>query len=269
MRKCSSQNQFLKTKKEWNMVTNKNDFMVTFFVILGIFAINACTSVRYKSRPALEPVPVAGPAPIAEAKPEPIVEAGSEPAPPALPVALPVAEQAAEPERIPLTVQSYINVERLKGKPKGLIVVPSEGWVNEANEIAYKGNHKIYLLKKKGASFEPVKITFEAKDINYGALVIELEPGEYKIDKIDTNLFNIKCNCYEEYSLRFNNTNFKVENEIARITPYALTTLTYTDNPKINKTFLSHPNNTFKYNIRWYLENLFLKKGYNKNWKIM
>ena len=59
----------------------------------------------------------------------------------------PVAEQAAEPERVPLTVQSYIHVERLKGKPKGLIVVPFEGWVNETNEIAYKGNQKIYLLK--------------------------------------------------------------------------------------------------------------------------
>ena len=141
--------------------------------------------------------------------------------------------------------------------------------MNETNEIAYKGSQKIYLLKKKGASFEPVKVNFEAKDINYGALVIELEPGEYKIDKIDTNLFDTKCNCYEGYRLRFNNTNFTVENEIARITPYALTTLTYTDEPKNNKTFLSHTNNKFKFNIRWYLENLLLKKDYDKNWKIM
>ena len=139
----------------------------------------------------------------------------------------------------------------------------------ETNEIAYKGNQKIYLLKKKGTSFEPVEITFEAKDIDYGALVIELEPGEYKIDKIDTNLFDTKCNCYEGYRLKFNNTNFKVENKIARITPYALTTLTYTDNPKNNKTFLSRTNNKFKYNIRWYLENLLLKKDYDKNWKVM
>ena len=100
-------------------------------------------------------------------------------------------------------------------------------------------------------------------------MVIELEPGEYKIDKIDTNLFDTNCNCYEGYRLRFNNTNFKVENEIARITPFALTTLTYTDYPKNNKTFLSHTNNKFKYNIRWYLENLLLKKDYHKNWKIM
>ena len=100
-------------------------------------------------------------------------------------------------------------------------------------------------------------------------MVIELEPGEYKIDKIDTNLFDNMCNCYEGYRLRFNNTNFKVENEIARITPYALTTLTYTDNPNNNKTFLSRTNNKFKYNIRWYLENLLLKKDYDKNWKIM
>ena len=249
------------------MVTNKNQFLVTFFIILGIFALNACTATRYKSRPALEPLSVAEPAPIAEVEPTPIAEA--EPAPPALPVAVPVAEQTAKPERVPLTVQSYIHVERLKGKPKGLIVVPSEGWVNETNEIAYKGNQKIYLLKKKGDFFEPVKITFETKDINYGALVIELEPGEYKIDKIDTNLFDTKCNCYEGYRLRFKNTNFKVENEIAHITPYALTTLTYTDNPKYNKTFLSHTNNKFKYNIRLYLENLLLKNNYDKNWKIM
>ena len=100
-------------------------------------------------------------------------------------------------------------------------------------------------------------------------LVIELEPGEYKIDKIDTNLFDTMCNCYEGYRLRFNNTNFKVENKIARITPYALTTLTYTDKPNNNKTFLSRTNNKFKYNIRWYLENLLLKKDYDKNWKIM
>ena len=251
------------------MVTKKYDFIITFFIIFGIFALNACATVRYKSRPALETV--AGPATILEAEPiaEPIAEAEAEPAPPALPVARPVAEQTAESERVPLTVQSYIHVERLKGKPKGLIVVPSEGWVNETNEIAYKGNQKIYLLKKKGTSFEPVKITFEAKDINYGALVIELEPGEYKIDKIETNLFDSTCNCYEGYRLRFNNTNFKVENEIARITPYALTTLTYTDNPNNNKTFLSRTNNKFKYNIRWYLENLLLKKDYDKNWKIM
>ena len=189
--------------------------------------------------------------------------------PPPVPTAIPVAETSSKPERVPLTVQSYIHVERLKGKPKGLIVLPSEGWVNETNEIAYKGNQKIYLLKKKGASFEPVEITFEAKDINYGALVIELEPGEYKIDKIDTNLFDTICNCYEGYRLRFNNTNFKVENEIARITPYALTNLVFTDNPKNNKIFLSHTNKKFKYNIRLYLENLLLKKEYNNKWKIM
>ena len=251
------------------MFTKKNDFTVTFFIIFGIFALNACATVRYKSRPALEPLPETGPVPIAEAVLEPITEAELEPAPPVLPISIPVAEEAAEPERVPLTVQSYIHVESLKGKPKGLIVLPSEGWVNETNDIAYKGNQKIYLLKKNGAYFEPVEITFEAKDIDYGALVIELEPGEYKIDKIDTNLFDTICNCYEGYRLRFNNTNFKVENKIARITPYALTTLTYTDKPNNNKTFLSRTNNKFKYNIRWYLENLLLKKDYDKNWKIM
>ena len=250
------------------MVTKKNDFIVTFFITFGIFALNACATVRYESRPALEPLPVTGPVPIAKAELEPITEAELEPAPPVLPDSVPVAEEA-EPERVPLTVQSYIHAERLKGKPKGLIVLPSEGWVNETNEIAYKGNQKIYLLKKKGASFEPFEKTFMAKDINYGALVIELEPGEYKIDKIDTSLFDTICNCYEGYRLRFNNTNFKVENGIARITPYALTTLTYTDNPNNNKTFLSRTNNKFKYNIRWYLENLLLKKDYDKNWKIM
>ena len=253
------------------MFTKKNDFIVTFFIIFGIFALNACTTVRYESRPALEPLPVTGQVPITEAEDEvePIAEAEKEPAPPVLPVSVPLAKEAAEPERVPLTVKSYIHVERLKGKPKGLIVLPSEGWVNETNEITYKGNQKIYLLKKNESSFEPVEITFEAKDINYGALVIELEPGEYKIDKIDTNIFDKMCNCYEGYRLRFNNTNFKVENEIARITPYALTTLTYTDNPNNNKTFLSRTNNKFKYNIRWYLENLLLKKDYDKNWKIM
>ena len=95
------------------------------------------------------PVPVA----VAEsaAEPEPIAA----PKPHAVPsaFALPVAEPLAEPERVPLTVQSYIHVERLKGKPKGLIVVPFEGWVNETNEIPYKGSQKIYLLKKNGASF--------------------------------------------------------------------------------------------------------------------
>ena len=253
------------------MVTKKNDLMVTFFIIFGIFALNACATVRYESRPALEPLTVTGTIPIAkaEAEVELIAKAEVEPAPPVLPVSVPVAEEAVEPERVPLTVQSYINVERLKGKPKGLIVLPSEGWVNETNEITYKGNQKIYLLKKNGPSFEPVEIIFEAKDINYGALVIELEPGEYKIDKIDTTLFDNICNCFEGYSLIFNNTIFKVENEIARITPYALTTLTYTDNPNNNKTFLSRTNNKFKYNIRWYLENLLLKKDYDKNWKIM
>ena len=250
------------------MVNKKYDVVVTFLISFSIIVLNACSTVQYQSRPVvaeLELAPIAEPVSETEAEPTPIAE----PAPPTLPVAIPVAEPEAEPERVPLTVQAYIHVERLKGKPKGLIVVPSEGWVNETNEIAYKGSQKIYLLKNKGASFEPVKITFEAKDINYGALVIELEPGEYKIDKIDTNLFDTKCNCYEGYRLKFNNTNFKVENEIARITHYALTTLTYTDNPKNNKTFLSHTNNKFKYNIRWYLENLLLKKDYDKNWKIM
>ncbi len=251
------------------MVTKKNDFMVKLFIIFGIFALNSCATVRYESRPALESLPVIGPLPIAAAEEEPIAAAEVEPSPPVLPVSLPVAEEEVKPERVPLTVQSYIHVERLRGKPKGLIVLPSEGWVNETNEIAYKGNQKIYLLKKKGGGFEPVEIIFESKDINYGALVIELEPGEYKIDKIDTNIFDTICNCYEGYSLRFNNTNFKVENGIARITPYALTTLTYTDNPNNNKTFLSLTNNKFKYNIKWYLENLLLKKDYDKNWKIM
>ena len=125
------------------MVTKKNDFIVTFFIIFGIFSLNACTNVRYESRPTLDPLPVTGPVPIAEAELEPIAEAELEPAPPVLPVSLPVAEKAAEPERVPLTVQSYIHVEKLKGKPKGLIVFPSEGWVNETNEIAYKGNQKI------------------------------------------------------------------------------------------------------------------------------
>jgi hypothetical protein len=69
--------------------------------------------------------------------------------------------------------------------------------------------------------------------------------------------------------LRFNNTNFKVLNEIVQITPYALTTLTFTEKPMNNKTFLSHTNNKFKYNIRLYLENVLLKKNYDKNWKIM
>ena len=248
------------------MVNKKIYFYVTFIIFFGIFALKACSSGQYQSRPEVtELVPVAEPASKIDAEPEPIAE----PEPPTLPLALPVADPAAEPERVALTIQSYIHVERLKGKPKGLIVLPSEGWVNETNEIAYKGSQKIYLLKKNGSSFEPVKLTFEAKDINYGALVIELEPGEYKIEKIDTNLFDTMCNCYEGYRLRFNNTNFKVENEIARITPYALTTLTYTDNPNNNKTFLSRTNNKFKYNIRWYLENLLFKKDYDKNWKIM
>ena len=251
------------------MVPKISDSIVKIFIFFfGIFFLNGCATGRYHSRPAVEELlPVAEPAPEIEtaAEPEPIAE----PALPALPLALPVAEPASEPERVPLTVQSYIHVERLKGKPKGLIVLPTEGWVNETDVISYKGSQKIYLLKKKGVSFEPVKVNFEAKDINYGALVIELEPGEYKIDKIYTNLFDTKCNCFEGYRLSFNNTNFKVENEIARITPYALTSLTFTDNPKNNKTFLSRTNNKFKYNIRWYLENLLLKKDYDKNWKIM
>ena len=247
------------------MISKRIYYIVTVFIIYGILFLNSCTTVRYESRPAVEPLTVGVRDPSAET--EPIEEA--EPEPPALPVVVPLLEQSAEEERVPLNVQFNIHVEKLRGKPKGLIVLPSEGWVNETNEIAYKGNQKIYLLKKKGASFEPVEITFEAKDINYGALVIELEPGEYKIDKIDTNLFDTMCNCYEGYRLRFNNTNFKVENQIARITPYALTTLTYTDNPNNNKTFLSRTNNKFKYNIRWYLENLLLKKDYDKNWKIM
>ena len=251
------------------MVAKINDFIVTFFIIFGIFALNSCSTGRYQSRPLAEPEILAEPVTVVEPEqalePVPIAE----PIPPVVPVVVPLAEPAIEPERVPLTVKSYIHVERLKGKPKGLIVIPTEGWVNETNEIAYKGSQKIYLLKKKGISFEPVKVTFEAKDINFGALVIELEPGEYKIDKIYTNIFDANCNCYDGYSLSFNNTNFKVENEIARITPYALTTLTYTDNPNNNKTFLSRTNNKFKYNIRWYLENLLLKKDYDKNWKIM
>ena len=248
------------------MVNKKNYFYVTFIIFFGIFALKACSSGQYQSRPEVtELVPVAEPASKIDAEPEPITE----PEPPTLPLALPVADPEAEPERVALNVQSYIHVERLKGKPKGLIVLPSEGWVNETNEIAYKGSQKIYLLKKNGSFFEPVKLTFEVKNINYGALVIELEPGEYKIDKIETNIFDTKCNCYEGYSLRFNNTNFKVLNEIAQITPYALTTLTFTDKPLNNKTFLSHTNKKFKYNIRLYLENVLLKKNYYKNWKIM
>ena len=66
IRKCGSQNKFFKTKKELNMVTKKNDFIATFFIIFGIFALNACATVRYESRPALEPLPVTGPVPIAE-----------------------------------------------------------------------------------------------------------------------------------------------------------------------------------------------------------
>ncbi len=247
-------------------MNNKNTyFILIFIIIVTILALNACANGRGKL-PIIadtEPVPVSekttaeGPAPV------------SEPKPPAIPLAVPVAEPSAEPERVPLNVQSYIHVEKLKGKPKGLIALPSEGWVNETNEIPFKGSQKLYLLKKNGTSFEPVKVTFETKDINYGALIIELEPGEYKIDKIDTKLFNPNCNCYEGYRLNFNNTNFIVENKIAKITPYALTTLTFTDNPKNNKTFLSHTNNKFKYNIKLYLENLLLKKNYTKNWKIM
>ena len=42
-----------------------------FFIIFGIFALNACTTVRYESRPALEPLPVTGQLPIAEAEPAP------------------------------------------------------------------------------------------------------------------------------------------------------------------------------------------------------
>jgi len=247
-------------------MNNKNNyFILIFIIIVTILALNACANGRGKL-PIIadtEPVPVSekttaeGPAPV------------SEPKLPAIPLSVPVAEPSAEPERVPLNVQSYIHLEKLKGKPKGLIALPSEGWVNETNEIPFKGSQKLYLLKKNGASFEPVKVTFETKDINYGALIIELEPGEYKIDKIDTKLFNPNCNCYEGYRLNFNNTNFIVENKIAKITPYVLTTLTFTDNPKNNKTFLSHTNNKFKYNIKLYLENLLLKKNYTKNWKIM
>ena len=247
------------------MVNKKINLIIIFIVVISILALNACATGRNNSRLIVEtePVPVSestkaeGPAPV------------TEPEPPPVPTAIPVAEPSSKPERVALTVQSYIHVDELKGKPKGLIVVPSEGWVNETNEIEFKGIQKFYLLRKKGASFEPVKIIFETKNINYGALIIELEPGEYKIDKIDTNLFNQKCNCYDDYRLRFNNTNFKVENEIARITPYALTNLVFTDNPKNNKIFLSHTNRKFKYNIRLYLENSLLKKEYNNKWKIM
>ena len=82
-------------------------------------------------------------------------------------------------------------------------------------------------------------------------------------------IFLIFLSINHAYSLNEIVIEFKVENEIARITPYALTTLTYTDNPENNKTFLSHTNNKFKFNIKWYLENLLLKKDYDKNWKIM
>ena len=245
------------------MVNKNNIISLKLFIIFVIFILNSCATGRYKSRPVAEPVTVkekessSGPAPI------------SEPTPPVIPIAVPIAIPTTEPESVNLNVQSYIHDERLKGKPKGLIVIPSEGWVNETNEIAYKGIQRFYLLKKNGIYFEPLNVTFEAKDINYGALVIELEPGEYKIDKIDTTLFDNICNCFEGYSLIFNNTIFKVENEIARITPYALTTLIFTDNPKNNKTFFSHTNKKFKYNIRRYLENIFLKDNYYKNWKIM
>ena len=68
--KVQFQNKFLKPKKELNMVTKENDFIVTFLIIFGIFALNACTTVRYESRPALEPLPVTGQVPIAEAEVE-------------------------------------------------------------------------------------------------------------------------------------------------------------------------------------------------------
>ena len=175
-----------------------------------------------------------------------------------------------------LIVQSYIHFDINKGKPKGLMVLPVEGWVNETDIIAFKGGQIVHLLKKNGASFEPVfeKETFIIKNFKFGMLVIELEPGEYKIDKIDTNLFNAKCNCFENFSMRYdaatgNKTNFKIENETAHITPYTITSLTYTDKPKNNETFLSATKNGFKRDIRFYLENVLLKKEYDKTWKVM
>ena len=77
------------------MVTKKNDFIVKFFIIFGIFALNACATVRYESRPTLEPLPVTEPVPITEAEVEPIAEAETEPAPPVFPVSIPVAEEEA------------------------------------------------------------------------------------------------------------------------------------------------------------------------------
>ena len=76
------------------MVTKKNDFIVTFFIIFGIFALNACVTVRYESRPELKPLPLTGPVPIAEVEVEPIARAELEPAPPLLPVSIPVAVKA-------------------------------------------------------------------------------------------------------------------------------------------------------------------------------
>ena len=125
--------------------------------------------------------------------------------------------------------------------------------------------------KNKNLTAEQKLVLFEEGTEPPGSSELnnEKREGSYYCVNCDTKLFDSKCNCYEGYRLRFNNTNFKVENEIARITPYALTNLTHTDNPNNNKTFLSHTNNKFRYNIRWYLENILLKKYYDKNWKIM
>ena len=129
----------------------------------------------------------------------------------------------------------------------------------------------VHLLKKNGASFQPVfeKAKFMIMNFKFGMLVIELKPGEYKIDKIDTNLFNAKCNSFENFKMKYNKTNFKVENETAHITPYTITSLTYTDNPKNNKTFLTATENGLKRDIRFYLINVLLKKNYDKSWKVM
>ena len=113
-----------------------------------------------------------------------------------------------------------------------------------------------------------MKQTFEVRDINQGLLILELEPGEYKIDYVDSKLFDAKCNCFFGFKIRFNNTNFKVENETSHITPYALTSLTYTENPKNNKTKLTGTTDRFKKRIRKALEK-FKIKHYDKNWKIM
>ena len=180
----------------------------------------------------------------------------------------PVAETSSSR---PLIVQSYINFDSNKGKPKGLIVFPVQGWVNDKDKIPVKGGQMVHLLKKNGASFQPVfeKAKFMIMNFKFGMLVIELKPGEYKIDKIDTNLFNAKCNCFENFKMKYNKTNFKVENETAHITPYTITSLTYTDNPKNNKTFLTATENGLKRDIRFYLINVLLKKNYDKSWKVM